>query len=1378
MKNIRLLALIILSVSTMQTFAQLTTIREGLLSPPTSIPIASAGDYYLPLLDTITGGVELFRTNGTVSGSTFFDVNKKGARNGFTNQSGVMFNGVYHFVADDGIHGAELWKSTGTATQTEMIADIFPGRNSSYVSNLSPIGSHLYFYANNGTANNAGQGLWRTTGTNASTELVSSFSGSIISNIVSMGGSMYFLVNANGGARYLYKSDGIPGGTTAAIATFYFINQPALNVVNSKLVFIAEGTATSGEQLWASDGTSAGTTMIQDLNGTSTSDVSANYFTVIGFKLYFSARDAGVNKTDLWVTDGVATNKVSFPSPGAYGPQPRYLTNYNGTLIMSADDSRYGIEPFKYDGISTPTLVKDIIPGTNGSYPSDFTVFTPAGGGGTQFAFNAENPLSSIYTTLWKSDGTTTTSIANTNQVRNCKKFFALSTGILFFESTSGGTPSLYFTDGNSAYFLKNIRPFADSQMEYMCNANGQLFFSANDGEHGKELWRSYYTGTGATFVTEMVSDINIQNDGSAPTDLWPLGPSILFSGDDGEHGRELMGTTSNPNAFTVFDINPGLPSSGASKIKAVGGNFYFSADDGTNGRELWKTNLSNTAIVQNISFGNFNSNPDYFTDVNGILYFVANSSIYKTDGTTTTQILAGGTRAYSEPSRLINTNGTVYFRSNSFGSSYGTLWKTDGTPTGTVEVKNGASTITGDNMGSLTAANNFIFFTSYSTSLTYTSLTSVNSLTNIATPLFSSTSASFPKIDTLIAINNKILFAYNNGTDGKELWMSDGTIAGTKMVEDINPTGSSNPSDFTVIDGILYFSANNGANGYELWRSDGTVAGTYMVIDIVSGANSSNPIIYNYSGAVYSLIYANGTLYSIQNATLLTIGYGEPGVYTQGASSITTSHATLAGDVTGTNISLRGILLSTFPNATLGQSGAGVTYLTPSVSNTSGSFTITATGLMPATKYYYKIYATNPNGTSLSSQDSFVTFATPIILPFNENFDGSYDNGWTSEITTGSSGANNWQRGTPTKTIISSAFSAPNAWATKLNGYCDPNHNAYLLSPILNFSNINSDPILTFWHRFETYDSSPDGGVVEISINGAPWRILDNQLGTGLDYDTDTSRSWYNKASGPNYLFRGNRYSTNNHATKTNGWILSKTKLNGVALQSNVRIRFKFTSGASTGYDGWAIDDINIIDGSVTTVNTGTATGVHATFATLNGYITYNNAVLTATGIEISTTFGGLTTNINTNPLDSVTGFSVPITNLTPNTLYYYRAYVTNTSGVTTYGLSETFTTTATLPYSENFNDNSYTGWASGGVNNDWHLAISSSNLNTSWEANVNGTSYSNNQNSFLESPSFDFSGLIQDLFFNFRNTIGLIIVLMGWWLKPVLMEGLTGQD
>ena len=80
-----------------------------------------------------------------------------------------------------------------------------------------------------------------------------------------------------------------------------------------------------------------------------------------------------------------------------------------------------------------------------------------------------------------------------------------------------------------------------------------------------------------------------------------------------------------------------------------------------------------------------------------------------------------------------------------------------------------------------------------------------------------------------LTAYQGHVFFSATTPGEGRELWKSDGTRAGTKLVRDIWPgAGSSGPLDLTVVAGILYFSAERDHDGRELWRTDGTRAGTW----------------------------------------------------------------------------------------------------------------------------------------------------------------------------------------------------------------------------------------------------------------------------------------------------------------------------------------------------------------------------------------------------------------------------------------------------------------------------------------------------------------------------------------------------------------------
>src|SRR5258706_2159794 len=107
-----------------------------------------------------------------------------------------------------------------------------------------------------------------------------------------------------------------------------------------------------------------------------------------------------------------------------------------------------------------------------------------------------------------------------------------------------------------------------------------------------------------------------------------------------------------------------------------------------------------------------------------------------------------------------------------------------------------------------------------------------------------------------LTAVGNRLFFAGNDGTHGSELWVSDGTAAGTRMVKDINPTGDSfvqlSSSEMTAVGNKLFFVTTAGSLQGQLWQSDGTAAGTTRVVPTDPDANLTAGILENVNGTLY----------------------------------------------------------------------------------------------------------------------------------------------------------------------------------------------------------------------------------------------------------------------------------------------------------------------------------------------------------------------------------------------------------------------------------------------------------------------------------------------------------------------------------------------
>ncbi len=402
---------------------------------------------------------------------------------------------------------------------------------------------------------------------------------------------------------------------------------------------------------------------------------------------------------------------------------------------------------------------------------------------------------------------------------------------------------------------VKDINPGIDnynrlngSYPSYLTEFNDKLYFSADDGETGNELWVSDGT-EGTQLLTDIYPGIDNYDrpNRSTPRDLTEVNGKLYFSADDGETGNELWvseGTAEGTRLLT--NIYPGISSFGdfdfinsssPNYLTEVKGKLYFSADDGETGNELWVSDgkAEGTQLLAdirpNVGVNDYiySSYLKYLTEVNGKLYFSADDGktgdeLWVSDGTTEgTQLLAdirrdtriNGSAYGSAPRDFIEFNNKLYFTANNRQNGH-ELWVSDGTTAGTQLVKDIAL-----------GANDFGY--GYSS----------NAL-------------------GLIEFNNRLYFSANDRETGDELWVSDGTAKGTQLLADINPgidisygmdatagekyvfPANSSPRDFVEFNNRLYFSADDGEHGEELWVTDGTTAGTQLVEDIYRGASGS----------------------------------------------------------------------------------------------------------------------------------------------------------------------------------------------------------------------------------------------------------------------------------------------------------------------------------------------------------------------------------------------------------------------------------------------------------------------------------------------------------------------------------------------------------
>ena len=152
---------------------------------------------------------------------------------------------------------------------------------------------------------------------------------------------------------------------------------------------------------------------------------------------------------------------------------------------------------------------------------------------------------------------------------------------------------------------MKDIQPGnIGSSPHDLSNVNGILFFAADEGTLGSELWRSDGTAAG----TSLVKDIQTGSSGSIPHDLINLNGTLYFSAADGSTGSELWrsnGTESGTNL--VFDINPESGGSDPFYKTNINGKLFFAANDGSHGQELWLLPMA-VNVCQTVQTGDWDS--------------------------------------------------------------------------------------------------------------------------------------------------------------------------------------------------------------------------------------------------------------------------------------------------------------------------------------------------------------------------------------------------------------------------------------------------------------------------------------------------------------------------------------------------------------------------------------------------------------------------------------------------------------------------------------------------------------------------------------------------------------------------------------------------
>lgn len=444
-----------------------------------------------------------------------------------------------------------------------------------------------------------------------------------------------------------------------------------------------------------------------------------------------------------------------------------------------------------------PYLAKDIDGTPGGSFPH---ALTPVGDRVFFAAWAAPYGWE-----LWVSDGTE----SGTFLVRD------------LYRGPEGPSPDVELGRGSS-------RP-AD-----LTAAGGRLFFSAEDGERGRELWVSDGTQGGTVLVEDLVPG----PEGSHPEEIAVARDRIFFSAKDPERGRELwVSDGTEAGTFLLEDIYPGPESSSPGSFAVLGGRVFFPAEDPEHGRELWVSDgtPNGTRLVRDLRPGAGGSDPRHLAAAGDRIFFAAadpehGAELWASDGTDGGTALVRDIRPGPEgswPSEISPAGDRVFFIATE--AQHGSeLWVSDGTGGGTRLVEDifpgpveSECRVLGTTAGGRVFVEAFGYRAGPDALVWQDELWTSDGTDERTTRLHEFPAGSGPRFPLIVG--EWIFFAARDDERGTELWVSNGTAAGTIVAADIVPGDgydehSSGPEEITAAGDRLFFTADVPGYGRELW--------------------------------------------------------------------------------------------------------------------------------------------------------------------------------------------------------------------------------------------------------------------------------------------------------------------------------------------------------------------------------------------------------------------------------------------------------------------------------------------------------------------------------------------------------------------------------
>lgn len=486
-----------------------------------------------------------------------------------------------------------------------------------------------------------------------------------------------------------WSTDGTPPGTMrvsdlfddSLAPTFDYLAQLASRTRFGSSLLLRQWDPLFGSRLLRSDGTEAGTGVVDALGHSSSSFFSVSSGNSVGFVLGpFCFESAGTNlvfntlgsfqPAGIWGSDGTETGTTQL-----FGlPENSNLSTLGcGTLqdqVLFTGTDGTGESLWSTDGTFDST--HQVAP----------LILEPSGSGGVRpyFTSSETQAFFSDLGGLWATDGTE----EGTENIAPLAEYFwsqivVSSKNRIYFSDFELSVLDLGPGSTPEVIDLNGIDPSYPSDLTLL--EDGTLLFSAVGNSLGAELWQS----DGSAAGTSLVMDIRPGNESSIwprrldwsdkgfPPNILALPASAVLAADDGVHGKELWVTDGTPLGTGLLrDIYPGDYPSTPRNFTRFGDRIFFTAESELEGLELWVTDgtYDGTMLFKDIAPGGASSIPDDLVVRDGVLYFSAWTPNYgreawKSDGTPGGTIritdIAPGPKS-SSPQRFARAGDRLFF--------------------------------------------------------------------------------------------------------------------------------------------------------------------------------------------------------------------------------------------------------------------------------------------------------------------------------------------------------------------------------------------------------------------------------------------------------------------------------------------------------------------------------------------------------------------------------------------------------------------------------------------------------------------------------------------------------------------------------------------